>query len=379
MFNNGIDTRFVGLIHILHFIFATLVCINHLPATIFSGIDLPDWLDTYPTIASIIFLAFSCGVLARVTSNLSPNMNHFIVDKFLRLAIPAWFAVIADMIINKFSLPANRDFFSIISLSTLTHTWYYRTIENVSSPIPFAYSNLVWISSVLFGLYIIFYIFNKKIKKLNRKNAFLFQIIFLLAGAAFYILIFIKAPIILEWQKLKFPTNVVGPYEFINWLLAYSPLAEFFPFFCGVFFAIFIEKNPSKSEINGLLFICFAIFLVSLFISDAWQLRFFALSPPLFFVASLVSKRIRELLLFVDIIPTKISYEIFIFHILYFHLSGILLKKLNLNSYYYMILITLLCFIFMIYTLIIFQKLIYITIRSKLDKIFGLSSSDLNI
>jgi len=256
---------FIKFIWVIQLLSAFSICINHLHFSLLKGVRLSPFWENQPTLLGITFLTFSTGFLTHVNNlrkNKADSLSEFIAQRFIRIWWPVFFAVILDVL---FFMPAMGEemtsFWPLLSGLTLTQTWSYNVFDGKSLPLPFGFSNLIWVGSCLFGLFLVHGISIKLWRDLSIRASLTVLVISVAYCVSYFGIVDSFGTEIKAWAEENYGP-LAGPYQFINWLYLYTPFAELGNYFCGVAFAQFLYRKKSISLKETVIFGIFSCLLI---------------------------------------------------------------------------------------------------------------------
>lgn len=256
---------FFRAILIAQFVAVGLVFYNHLAISFLKGWShfVPAKVYSEPAVAGLVFLFVSSGYLThRAFSSMIPNesdgvqaVSVFLARKFWRLAIPVYFAVMADLAVFSF-----RDFgsragteFTIPYVATLIQTWYYFPLDSRSLALPFGGANMAWLGANLFFLAVVYSVTRRFWFALSMKRALVLLVCLAMAAVLYFVGLDVFEPQISAWGTDRYGTKLAGAYSLWAWLFEYSPYGHISSFFSGVVLAQihsrFTEENGRNNSV----------------------------------------------------------------------------------------------------------------------------------
>lgn len=318
------ESKGIRLICALQLFAALAICINHLSFALLKGVHFSHFWEGQPTLLGIAFLAFSAGFLThahQLSRQRDCGRVEFIVRRFLRIAIPTYIAVVIDL--NFISWPlvgGGVSWWPLLSVATLTQTWSYNVFGEASLPLPLGQSNLVWVGSCLFGLFLIHSLTFRLWERMSAAGA---VVVFCIAAGwcfCYFATIDAYKVDVAGWSLRKYG-ELLLPYQFLNWLLLYNPMAEIGHYLAGVAIAQWLAATKMKPP-RGQAMVIAASCVILIFGSSTAFPIYLGLNCAIVLLIVMLAKggasggmSIR----FADTV-TPIAYEVVIFHIMIYAL-----------------------------------------------------------
>jgi hypothetical protein len=376
---------FIQYVWLLQLLCAFAICINHLHFSLIKGVRLSPFWENEPTLLGITFLAFSTGILSQIHllyDGKKELASQFIAGRFIRLWWPVFLVVMVDIHFNMVeSGDGLTTSWPLLSVFTLSHTWIYNVFDGRSIPLPLGVSNLIWVGSCLFGLFIFHGITKNIWLKLSNRSALILLLISGLISAIFFTTVDFYSIGISTWSTEKYG-ELAGPYQLVNWLLLYNPYAELGNYLCGVAFAqLMFRESWQISKRNLAILSLFSVLLIVIPTSNFPKYLGVGLILSLVVVifAGKVKKGENEIYekmkyYFFRFI-TPISFEIIIFHIMIYDLFPLDQGK-NASSNLELVTRVIGVNILMIGILVVLHQLLLIPIMRSCEKFLKISQSD---
>lgn len=257
---------FIRCVWVMQLLSAFAICINHLHFSLIKGLRLPTFWENQPTLLGITILAFTSGILTQM--HYLHNDKHeltteFIARRFIRLWWPIFFITMID--IHFFMADSGGHLttsWPLLSVLTLTQTWIYNVFDGKSIPLPLGVSNLIWVGSCLFGLFVLHGVTKSIWIKLAGRTALITLLLTGTLCATYFWVVEVYGTELNAWALAKYG-QLAGPYQFVNWLLLYNPYAEIGSYFCGVAFAQLMFRESWKlSKLKSMIITIFSLFLI---------------------------------------------------------------------------------------------------------------------